>query len=620
MLSLLDKYLYEHPKQHTHCMSSDNEYVTLIQYAICLHKDLTTFPTLWAILSTLLDTQDGKHKYVKCLQEEYNTYYEDKSRRYMLKLERQSVELQNCIYDSVTHNFDRILGLHDNGLTPLQMQEGDQPVEATTPEIAIDDDFIDIMTIYPPWSTDTNDLNDINQMTNYKSMKDIRDEICEDMPQKTDINKPYIDNIDAYNRDRQLLTASLSDRLDLGQNSLPGAQQVRVAVKHTDQISEFPEHLSQIHLGKEIENISQSIADGNVSLIPQVDGIVDSRNSLDRTSDSIDLTESPEKNTKTQKQIEKTNEETSDNDTDEMITYETDELKKSNRKNINTAKKKGRTAKTYTMNIERKTLLKQRRERTLQNAKGKGPAEEYFLTALKASHKSYKAFKNSHKRKKDDNGSINDEDTNIAMTVYNINNLEIVENNEVNVTANAENADTESMDIDNINTAEAETVKNDDIAMSDNNDDNPIMSDKESPLESPADDNIENDEVGENSTEEVSSPLIYGRKTVNPTKVKSSKRHRPVKVTPLESPKGNPHVDRDATGKSNTYVFDPNDVRIHEFFFEGEPNPKDLEGVEEDKILEIHRAFQQKLKERDAEREREILQKRYKNMNKNMIS
>ena len=147
------------------------------------------------------------------------------------------------------------------------------------------------------------------------------------------------------------------------------------------------------------------------------------------------------------------------------------------------------------------------------------------------------------------------------------------------------------------------------IAMSNNNDDNPIMSDKESPLESPADANIANDEVGENSTEGVPSPLIYGRKTDDPTKVKSSKRHRPVKITPLESPKGNPRVDKDATGTPNTYVFDPNDVRIHEFFFEGEPNGKDLEGVEEEKILEIHRAFQQKLKERDAERERNTTKK-----------
>ena len=123
MLSLLDKYLYNYPKQHTHCMPSDNEYVTLLQYAIHLHIDLTTFPTLWAVLSILLNTQDAKCEYVKCFQKEYNSYYEDKSRRYMLKLERQLAELQNCMYDSVTHNFNRVSGLHDNGLISFQMQD-----------------------------------------------------------------------------------------------------------------------------------------------------------------------------------------------------------------------------------------------------------------------------------------------------------------------------------------------------------------------------------------------------------------------------------------------------------------------------------------------------------------
>ena len=230
-------------------------------------------------------------------------------------------------------------------MTPLQMQDGYQTVEITASENAIDDNVTDIVTIYPPWSTDTDDLNDIDQMTNYKSMKDIRDQLCKDTPQKTEINKPYIDDIDAYNRDRQLITASLSNKLDLGQNSLPGAQQVRVAVKHTDQTSEFPEHLRQISLGEEIGNISQTITDGNVSFIPQVDGIVDGRDSLDRTPDSVDLTESPEKNTKAQKQIGKVNEDTSDNDTDDKVTYETDELKNSNIKNVNTAKKKGRMEK-----------------------------------------------------------------------------------------------------------------------------------------------------------------------------------------------------------------------------------------------------------------------------------
>ena len=149
-------------------------------------------------------------------------------------------------------------------MMPSQMQDRYQKAESIASENAIDDNVTDIETIYPLWSTVTDDLNDIDQMTNYKSMKDIRDESCKDTPQKTETNKPYIDDIDTYNRDRQLITASLSNKLDLGQNSLLGAQQVRVAVKHTDQITEFPEHLRQISLGEEIGNISQTITDGNV--------------------------------------------------------------------------------------------------------------------------------------------------------------------------------------------------------------------------------------------------------------------------------------------------------------------------------------------------------------------
>ena len=102
MLLLLDKYLYDNPKQHTHGMSSDNEHVILLKYAICLNIDLHTFLTLWAVLSILLDTQDGKREYVKLLQEEYNTYYADKSRKYMLNLEKKLVEIQNHMHDSVT--------------------------------------------------------------------------------------------------------------------------------------------------------------------------------------------------------------------------------------------------------------------------------------------------------------------------------------------------------------------------------------------------------------------------------------------------------------------------------------------------------------------------------------
>ena len=72
-------------------MSSGNEYVALLNYAICLNVDLSTFLTLWAVLSILLDTQDGSLEYVKFLQEEYNRYYADKSRKYMVNLETKSI-------------------------------------------------------------------------------------------------------------------------------------------------------------------------------------------------------------------------------------------------------------------------------------------------------------------------------------------------------------------------------------------------------------------------------------------------------------------------------------------------------------------------------------------------
>ena len=87
-------------------MSSDNEYVVLLKYAIHLNIDLSMFLTLWAVLSIPLDTPDGNLEYVKFLQEEYNTYYGDKSRKYMVNLETKSIEILNHMHDSVTHDFD----------------------------------------------------------------------------------------------------------------------------------------------------------------------------------------------------------------------------------------------------------------------------------------------------------------------------------------------------------------------------------------------------------------------------------------------------------------------------------------------------------------------------------
>ena len=120
-------------------------------------------------------------KKVKFLQGKYNTYYADKPRKYMVNLETKSIEIQNCMHDSVTHDFDRVSDFNDNGSTPLQGQQNEQPEGVNRAENAIDNDVADIMTtLYPPWSMDTNDRCDNNQIASDRNRKEIQDEPYKD--------------------------------------------------------------------------------------------------------------------------------------------------------------------------------------------------------------------------------------------------------------------------------------------------------------------------------------------------------------------------------------------------------------------------------------------------------
>ena len=142
--------------------------------------------------------------------------------------------------------------------------------------------------------------------------------------------------------------------------------------------------------------------------------------------------------------------------------------------------------------------------------------------------------------------------------------------------------------------------------MSDDNIDNTTMSDNNTDDPTLGDDNTENVMAGETSTNDIPSPLLYGRKTTDPSKVKTSKKHRPIWVKPLEPSIADPPADEITTEMVKGHPFDPTDVRVYEFFIQGAPNPKDLEGVEEDQLLDIQQTIQEKLKERDEERERNI--------------
>ena len=103
-------------------MSPDSEYILLIMYATKLEIDLCNFPAIWAVLSILLDTQSNELQYVKTLQQVVDGYYDKCPTEVMSRLEHQTTDIMNAMYDSVTNdNFDsvsddtdRVSGVVDN--------------------------------------------------------------------------------------------------------------------------------------------------------------------------------------------------------------------------------------------------------------------------------------------------------------------------------------------------------------------------------------------------------------------------------------------------------------------------------------------------------------------------
>ena len=89
-------------------------------------------------------------------------------------------------------------------------------------------------------------------------------------------------------------------------------------------MTDIPDHLRQISLGEEIEIISHKGRDRNRHTIPQVDGTVDSRDSLNKTLNSVDLTIYPVKYRNEQRFTKKINEDTNDNDTDKIVKFNKD--------------------------------------------------------------------------------------------------------------------------------------------------------------------------------------------------------------------------------------------------------------------------------------------------------
>ena len=103
ILQVLNAYLIDNPQQHIHCMSPDNEYVSLIMYANTIEIDLCNFLAIWAVLSILLDTQSNTLPHVKSFQQVVNNYYKKHPTDVMSELEQQASSIMKTMYDSINN-------------------------------------------------------------------------------------------------------------------------------------------------------------------------------------------------------------------------------------------------------------------------------------------------------------------------------------------------------------------------------------------------------------------------------------------------------------------------------------------------------------------------------------
>ena len=286
ILQVLDAYLIDNLQQHLYCMSPDSEYISLIMYATKLEIDLCNFLAIWAVLSILLDTQSNESQYVKNLQQVVDDYYDNCSTDIMSRLEHQTTDIMNAMYDSVSNdNFDsvsdytdRVSGVvdndydrndndempYDNDEMPYDNDNDQMPYEydndndTAITEVKYDrnmtnDELKDVgikdvvpykrddnMTTKVKRPIETSDV-DNNFMREYdsmhKSMEDrqindfyeaqrhIQSAMKGDTPVKTGQNRQCIDNITDYDREHNRIFKTVCHRLDLGPKILLGAQQ-----------------------------------------------------------------------------------------------------------------------------------------------------------------------------------------------------------------------------------------------------------------------------------------------------------------------------------------------------------------------------------------------------------
>ena len=82
-------------------MTSDSELAAFVNHAIQLALDLTTYPSIWVVLSILLDTQDVNTSYVQVMHNYYNQSYNTRTDKYMVALEKAAEQSKHNMYNNI---------------------------------------------------------------------------------------------------------------------------------------------------------------------------------------------------------------------------------------------------------------------------------------------------------------------------------------------------------------------------------------------------------------------------------------------------------------------------------------------------------------------------------------
>ena len=273
MAQRLDMYLNRYPAQYINCMTSDSEFVAFVNHAIQLALDLTVYPTIWAVLLILLETQDVNTSYIQIMHDYYNECYNTKMEEYMIQLEQAAERSKNNMYNIT---LDGVSAYTQQQVCNPQMQLTDQQdVNAENhAQVPYHAHFNDILTEYPASSAGTNNIENTNQAQYTENRQDILNAWQKDTPMKTPDNRQVLDNTEACVRDRLNITQSLNYRLGLTESSLPGAQSVTVAMVQCDQlITNIPNDLpNSIATGQQDD---YNFQDNREEELYQVDGTMD---------------------------------------------------------------------------------------------------------------------------------------------------------------------------------------------------------------------------------------------------------------------------------------------------------------------------------------------------------